>query len=325
MRKTRTLIAAALLAVTLLTGGRAHAQIPTTDVANLAQNITAWVDEVMAAAEQLRSMGISIDISKEKLEHAREIYNKVGSYIKDGREMYEIYRATQRAYDSYGYLMEYVEMCRESRMLTAGQVGAVRRQATYLYHQVTDIAEMVQQFLDPKNPLPQEARIRLLSEKKDEIDAVGRTFEDQLREDMRRQSLSCLSTGADIVVANAIGMPTPLDGMEARTAFSEDDPAVEDYIAETRRRLDGKDAFDPQEGATGNAVVDNVFGFTTAVIGIVAVMLLVWAFARRGKDPQHDDVLWKWFVGLLFALLLLQLIKVCVFDSGFFTMTIMNF
>lgn len=55
---------------------------------------------------------------------------------------------------------------------------------------------------------------------------------------------------------------------------------------------------------------DAIFGFVYAVIGVLGIMLLLFAYQRVLKgEPQHQDALWKTMSGIIASVLVLSILK----------------
>lgn len=318
MKKIRTLILAAILALFVGTP-KAHAQVPTVDPVLIAQETIAWIDEIFSASEQLAALGEQFAVVKEQLDQAKKIYEKVTPFIQEGREIYQIYRAIDRAVDDFTMMENYVTACAQSGRMSAAKARSIRMQMTRFVNEVKEIENSVKEYLKTSNLLPPEARIKLILASLTEIDDISDEIETLYIDEMADIYNDNLNASAALILDNALG--NGYDEQKEKAAQQR----AQDIIDKTKLALDSETKKDPQYDGPNKAVVDNVFNFTTVIIAVVATLLLVWAFARRTKDPQHADALWKVFAGLIFVLLLLQLIKVMVFDSGFFSMTVPNF
>lgn len=61
------------------------------------------------------------------------------------------------------------------------------------------------------------------------------------------------------------------------------------------------------------SLVSDAINLTTAIVGFMALFLLVFAYVRRHRgERQTQDAMYKWGVGLIFFIVALQLVKILV-------------
>lgn len=314
----------------LHSGTESRAQIPTTDIANLAEAIT---DALREEISERISAG-HLDRGNEKLEKANKLsqerldemrdefkknYERIESYISKGENARQIAQAYQQAYNSYESLTSYLKYCKDNKLISAQSVRSIEGWSKSIYQQVEHANNMVADLFNKSNPMSQEGRLQQTSQRKEEMEDANDVLTERLHKEASTTIYSLLAQGTSNVLAGATGM--------APTESNEYAAAIDGFVKETIDKMNtGNDITmdDAQAVSSGSSTVKSVFGFVEIIIAVLAVLFIPIAYARRGKDPQHQDALWKVFVGLLASLLLLELIKVCVF-GGFFKMTLIDF
>lgn len=84
--------------------------------------------------------------------------------------------------------------------------------------------------------------------------------------------------------------------------------------AMAQTRFQGFDKMmDDANTAVTNAA-NSIINFASILIGVVAVVMLIWNFIKRSKgDQSSNDALASWGFGLLFAALGLQVVRFIFF------------
>lgn len=84
--------------------------------------------------------------------------------------------------------------------------------------------------------------------------------------------------------------------------------------AAAQTRFQGFDKMmDDANSAVTNAA-NSIINFASILIGVVAVVMLIWNFIKRSKgDQSSNDALASWGFGLLFAALGLQVVRFIFF------------
>lgn len=324
-RPLKPILMGLLATVALIFGEtKAHAQFSVTDIPLLAQEITAWVDEITAAGDQLVKLGESVEKAeqmvnktKEIIEKTKDIYNKIDPYIDAGKKVYDIYRETERIGYDFKMLEQYIATFGQTK-LSPSKIRALRMQATRLATELEMIVTDIQAVLNAVTNLTTKDRDDALKEGKENLEKITGEIEGSMYEDVYALVNNELEKDIQLQVQAAFG---EIPSSEDEKIFDE---RLKKIVNEAKKKIVGQD--EELYDADAATTVDRAFNLVTAIIGVLAVLMLVWAFGSRVKgEPRHQDALWKVFAGLIFILLLLQVIKVTIFGIHGFDMTLPNF
>lgn len=299
---------------------RASAQFAVTDLPLLAQEIIAWTDEIIAAGDQLSKLTDSVNKYQEMIDKTKAIYNKIDPYIQSGKTLYEVYRETDRIAYDFKMLEQYITNVGQGK-LTPSKIRALRMQATLLAKELEYIVQDVQKILDPFTNFSTKDREEATEKKKEDLEKISETVEETMHTDALGMINAELERSIQSSTMAAIGMISSPEQEKKRDEMLK---KVYKKVGNTAG-VDGSNETELYK-TDSTTTVDKVFDFVTAVIGVMAVLMLVWAYGSRAKgEPRHQDALWKVFAGLIFILLLLQVLKVTIFGLHGFDMILPNF
>lgn len=312
-----------IIAGLLFSRTNAYSQgLPVTDPLLLAQEIVDWIDELTSAGDQLAQLTKSVEKYEQMIKKTQDIYNKIDPYVKSGKTMYEVYRETDRIAYDFKMLEEYITNVGQGK-LTPSKIRALRMQATLLAKELEYIVQDVQKILDPFTNFSTKDREEATEKKKEDLEKISATVE----ESMRADALGLINAELERSIQNSTMAALGL--INSPEEQKKQDDMIKKICKEVARKsgvTNTNEADLYKTDANADVTVDKVFDFVTAVIGVMAVLMLVWAYGSRAKgEPRHQDALWKVFAGLIFILLLLQVLKVTIFGANGFDMIIPNF
>ena len=309
----RKYILTVLLAMSAVVPGKA--QLPTIDIAAIAQALDHFIEQkymhaenIYVLGEQLSTALQNLDQAKENIRLVRKTFSVAGQFFDDANVLVDLYDNMELLKLDYQRLRNQVTYYQNGGKISPARVYMTYKVVDQVSGRMYDTFKFTKdQILNSENHLTLHERMQLL-------DKVNREF---------RSYHSLLGTLASVVDEEAALADMKSGAQITTTALlhrpSEPKLSVNDRAVYTKTIAELKDprSVSPSSSSDINkdptlrqGLMARVFNIVTYIITILAILFFGWNFGVYNHgDRQRSDVLWKVGAGYMMMMVMLQVAK----------------
>lgn len=317
--KIKRIITSAFAAVLLLLPAqKSHAIILTEIIgaikelnqATATNQIISWMEDMFEYGNEIEALINQVSNTSNILQNARNVYNKISPYLKKSAAYSEVITEMDRLQ------MDFTQISNALGTLSTDKtwsVGRVQQYYRILSQAISDVAldvDFVKSILDINNSLSQTERENKLAEMKEKFTRYHNVLNELYANDIKEVSSNYIAAGQDYAMKRTLRLGGN-EKLDVAVKINWSDPSLLSNAGSPSRG-------DQQNGSAKISFTpDTYFSIVQMIIGLMMACFMVINWHRRNKgELQHQDALWKVFAGGMASLLILQCIKLCLFDSG---------
>lgn len=317
--KIKRIITSAFAAVLLLLPAQKSHAIFLTEIigaikdlnqATATNQIVSWMEDVFEFGNEIEALINQVSNTSNILQNARNVYNKISPYLKKAAAYSEVITEMDRLQ------MDFTQISNAIGTLSTDKtwsVGRVQQYYRILSQAISDVAldvDFVKSILDINNSLSQTERENKLAEMKEKFTRYHNVLNELYANDIKEVSSNYIAAGQDYAMKRTLRLGGN-EKLDVAVKINWSDPSLLSNAGSPSRG-------DQQNGSAKiTFTADTYFSIVQMIIGLMMACFMVINWHRRNKgELQHQDALWKVFAGGMASLLILQCIKLCLFDSG---------
>lgn len=279
-----------------------------------ANAVTQFIETVFEYGEEIEALISQVKNTSDILQNAKNVYNKISPFLQKAAAYTEVIAEIDRLKSDYDQVSVMLSSLSTDKNWS---VNRVHRYYNILSRAVTDIAydvDFVKEILSIDNSLSQEEREKKLEEMRQKFTRYRGIIHNFLEDDIKEMSEIYTSTGEDYALQHTLRLGGN-ENLDVACKIDWSDPATLKEIDRISKQSDNSHAGGSLN--TSGSLAENLCSIVQLVIVIMMACFMVINWYRRNKgELQHQDALQKVFFGGLAALIILQCIKTCLFDSG---------
>lgn len=278
--------------------------------ATATNQIISWMEDMFEYGNEIEALINQVSNTSNILQNARNVYNKISPYLKKSAAYSEVITEMDRLQ------MDFTQISNALGTLSTDKtwsVGRVQQYYRILSQAISDVAldvDFVKSILDINNSLSQTERENKLAEMKEKFTRYHNVLNELYANDIKEVSSNYIAAGQDYAMKRTLRLGGN-EKLDVAVKINWSDPSLLSNAGSPSRG-------DQQNGSAKISFTpDTYFSIVQMIIGLMMACFMVINWHRRNKgELQHQDALWKVFAGGMASLLILQCIKLCLFDSG---------
>lgn len=278
--------------------------------ATATNQIISWMEDMFEYGNEIEALINQVSNTSNILQNARNVYNKISPYLKKSAAYSEVITEMDRLQ------MDFTQISNALGTLSTDKtwsVGRVQQYYRILSQAISDVAldvDFVKSILDINNSLSQTERENKLAEMKEKFTRYHNVLNELYANDIKEVSSNYIAAGQDYAMKRTLRLGGN-EKLDVAVKINWSDPSLLSNAGSPSRG-------DQQNGSAKISFTpDTYFSIVQMIIGLMMACFTVINWHRRNKgELQHQDALWKVFAGGMASLLILQCIKLCLFDSG---------
>lgn len=278
--------------------------------ATATNQIISWIEDMFEYGNEIEALINQVSNTSNILQNARNVYNKISPYLKKSAAYSEVITEMDRLQ------MDFTQISNALGTLSTDKtwsVGRVQQYYRILSQAISDVAldvDFVKSILDINNSLSQTERENKLAEMKEKFTRYHNVLNELYANDIKEVSSNYIAAGQDYAMKRTLRLGGN-EKLDVAVKINWSDPSLLSNAGSPSRG-------DQQNGSAKISFTpDTYFSIVQMIIGLMMACFMVINWHRRNKgELQHQDALWKVFAGGMASLLILQCIKLCLFDSG---------
>lgn len=279
-----------------------------------ANAITQFIETVFEYGEEIEALISQVKNTSDILQNAKSVYNKISPFLQKAAAYTEVIAEIDRLMDDYNRVSSLVSSLSTDKNWSVARVNRYYQVLKKVSEDVIYDVDFVKSILDVNNSLTQVEREEKLAEMKEKFGRYRSIIDNFIEEDVEDMSELYHAAGEDYAMKRNLRLGGN-EKLDVAVKIDWSDPATLREIDRISKQSDGSHAGGSLN--TGGNLAENLCSIVQLVIAIMMACFMVINWYRRNKgELQHQDALQKVFFGGMASLIILQCIKLCLFDSG---------
>lgn len=279
-----------------------------------ANAVTQFIETVFEYGEEIEALISQVKNTSDILQNAKSVYNKISPFLQKAAAYTEVIAEIDRLMDDYNRVSSLVSSLSTDKNWSVARVNRYYQVLKKVSEDVIYDVDFVKSILDVNNSLTQVEREEKLAEMKEKFGRYRSVIDNFIEEDVEDMSELYHAAGEDYAMKRNLRLGGN-EKLDVAVKIDWSDPATLREIDRISKQSDGSHAGGSLNA--GGSLAENLCSIVQLVIAIMMACFMVINWYRRNKgEPQHQDTLQKVFFGGMASLIILQCIKLCLFDSG---------